>query len=394
MASVVDTSVKHFGNFMGAAAPVINGVAGSVIAAIDAFAVNGFDLKNATSLVVSGGVATLAFTGSHSARLDTVIVVAGSSVAALNGEQKVTAVEAGIVRFATAAPDGAAGGAITFKMAPLGFVKTFTGVNLATFKPSSPQASGFTLRVDDALANYAQVRGYEQMSDVNTGLKQFPPVALVTSQTWGKSDAASAAARNWWAFGDSRGFYLCIAPSANQALNSQCFYFGDLNAYKSGDAFACVLNAFPGLTPHTTGSTVNGCVGVSSRGTTAGGVARASNGVGGGQLNYSVGSAGFGTDVYSGGTGYGLGTYPNQADNSLMTHKLLSYQSVNSAFRGSYPGLLHLQQSGASNAFAPGDIVDGTGALAGRRLLAVRVGPPATAAAGVVFFDITGGWRD
>jgi hypothetical protein len=394
MTSVVDTSVKFFGNFMGAAAPVINGVAGSMIAAIDAFAVNGFDLKTATSLVVSGGVATLAFTGSHSAKVDMVIVVAGSSVAALNGEQKVTAAEAGVVRFATAAPDGAASGTITFKIAPLGFLKTFAGTSLATYKSSSPLASGFTLRVDDALANYAQVRGYEQMTDVNTGLRQFPTTATVASQTWGKSDTANATARNWWAFGDARGFYLCIAPGSGQLVNSQCFYFGDLNAYKSGDAFACVLNAFPALTPHTTGGIVNGCVGVSSRSTVAGGIARASNGIGGSQLNYTVGSAGFGSDVYSGNTGYGLGTYPNQADNSLMTHKLLSYQTVNSAFRGAYPGLLHMQQGGGGAAFAPGDIVDGTGVLAGRRLLAVRVGPPGNSTTGVIFFDITGGWRD
>lgn len=394
MASVVDTSVKHFGSFMGAAVPVINGVAGSVIAAIDAFAVNGFDLKSATSLVVSGGVATLAFTGSHSAKVDTVIHVAGSSVAALNGEQKVTAVEAGMVRFATAAPDGAAAGTITFKMAPLGFLKTFAGVNVATYKPSAPQASGFTLRVDDTLANYAQVRGYEQMTDVNTGIKQFPSTALVGAQNWGKSEVATAAARNWWAFGDARGFYLCIAPGSTYPLNSQCFYFGDLNAYKSGDAFACVLNAFNGTNPHLIASLVNGCVGATSRSVVAGGVARASTGVGGGQYNYAIGAAGFGSDQYSGASNYGLGNYPNQADNALMTHKLLSYQTVNSAWRGAYPGLLHTQQAGAGPAFLPGDIVDGSGALAGRRLLAVRVGPPGGSSYGVIFFDITGGWRD
>lgn len=393
MTSVVDTSTKFFGSYMGAAAPVASGVAGSLIAVIDAFAVNGFDLKTATSLTVAGGIATLKFSGSHSAKVDCVILVDGSSIAALNGEQKVTTVAAGSVTFATAAPDGTASGAITFKMAPLGWLKPFSGTNVAVYKPSAPQASGFCLRVDDTLANYAQVRGYEQMSDVNTGLKMFPPTSLATSQNWGKSDAASSAARSWWAFGDARGFYLCIAPGGSVPLNCQCFYFGDLNAYQSGDAFACVLNAYSSTNPHNSGSAISGCVGITSRGSVAGGVARASTGVGSGQLNYTVGAAGYGTDIYSGSTGYGLGTYPNQAGNLLMTHKLMSFQTVNSAWRGTYPGLLHTQQSGAGAAFAPGDILDGVGALAGRRLFAIRVGPPGTASNGVIFFDITGGWR-
>ena len=59
--------------------------------------------------------------------------------------------------------------------------------------------------------------------------------------------------------------------------------------------------------------------------------------------------------------------------------------------RGTLPGLLHpVQDCGC--AFATGAIVDGTGDLAGRRLMAIRTGPPASGTAGTVFLDVTGPW--
>ena len=116
MTSPVDTSVKHFHSDM-LNAPVLSGTAGSLISVLDACLVNGFDLKSATGLVVAGGVATLSFSGTHSATVGSVILVAGSSITALNGEQKVTEVASGVVRFATDEADATASGTITFKMA-------------------------------------------------------------------------------------------------------------------------------------------------------------------------------------------------------------------------------------------------------------------------------------
>ena len=94
MTSVVDTSVKHFHSAM-VGAPILNGQAGSMIALLNACLKDGFDIKVATSLTVDSGVATLAFTGSHSATVESVVLVAGSSVADLNGEQKITAIGGG-----------------------------------------------------------------------------------------------------------------------------------------------------------------------------------------------------------------------------------------------------------------------------------------------------------
>ena len=58
MASPVDTSAKFFNENL-PDAPVLNGVAGSLIGLLTACLVTGFGLRTAVSLVVSGGVATL-----------------------------------------------------------------------------------------------------------------------------------------------------------------------------------------------------------------------------------------------------------------------------------------------------------------------------------------------
>ena len=92
MASPVDTSVKHYRSDM-PSAPVLNGVAGSKIAQLEACLCTGYGLKAATSLVVAGGIATLTFAGGASAAWpEAVILVAGASNAALNDEQKVLSV--------------------------------------------------------------------------------------------------------------------------------------------------------------------------------------------------------------------------------------------------------------------------------------------------------------
>ena len=97
MASVVDTSVKHaYSSMVGA--PAISGTSGSLIAALDAFLVTGWGAKAVDSAVISNGVCRLSFaSGKSAAEVNAVISVAGASPAALNGEQRITAVANGWV---------------------------------------------------------------------------------------------------------------------------------------------------------------------------------------------------------------------------------------------------------------------------------------------------------
>ena len=121
MASIVDTSVKHACSSM-AGAPVINGTAGSLIAALKAFLVTGWGTKAVDSAAISNGVCRLTFaTGKSAAEIYSVIALSGASPAALNGEQRVTAASTTTLQFATAVADGTATGTITIKSAPVGW---------------------------------------------------------------------------------------------------------------------------------------------------------------------------------------------------------------------------------------------------------------------------------
>ncbi len=81
------TSVKYFHSEL-PGAPVLSGTAGSRIAVLDACLRDGWGLLTASGVSVAGGVATATFTASHSFEPLSVILVAGASVPAINGEQR------------------------------------------------------------------------------------------------------------------------------------------------------------------------------------------------------------------------------------------------------------------------------------------------------------------
>ncbi|RRH80119.1 hypothetical protein EH244_31065 [Variovorax beijingensis] len=398
MASVVDTSVKHFNSTM-SGAPALSGTAGSLIALLDAVLVNGFDLKNATSLTVAGGVATLAFTGSHSAQVDSVITLSGSSVAALNGEQKVTAIAPGAVKFATAAADGAASGAVTFKMAPLGFAKPFAAANVGAYKSTDIAASGFVLRVDDTTTTSARVVGYESMSDINTGVGAFPTAAQMPGGGyWAKSLSANMAAVAWAIQGDSRLFYITIQAGSSsgpvyQAAPTRCF--GDPIAFKpGGDPYACLLNFSNTSTVNsmTLGSVASGADAVVSA------CPRDYTGLGSGTLAAIYAFCGAGVSAVSGQTNL-KGAFPSAVDGGLWLSEKYLALAGSPTPRARMPGFYHCPQTGVWSTFKMNDRTPGSSLVAGRNLMAVTttgtvfsVTSDATNT-GIAFIDVTGPWR-
>ena len=398
MASPVDTSVKFFHSNM-VNASTLNGVAGSLLSILDACLVDGFDLKNATSLVVAGGIATLSFSGTHSAEKDSVILVSGSSISALNGEQKVLNKTATAVTFTTAAADGAASGTITFKMAPLGWTKQFSGTNVAVYKSSAVDALGHMLRVDDTGTTFARVVGYESMSDVNSGTGQFPTAAQVAGGGyWTKSSAANATANRWFVAGDSKFFMIHFCPylGAGTVFQGVTRGFGDIIAYRSsGDAFACVLNY------SNTSSLANQYLEGFDSANNATGVAsampRGYTGIGGAALFSCYPFVGL-TSAIS-GADVTLGTFPSYIDGTLrLSKKFFALTASGDPPRGELPGLHHCSQSGTSLTFPFGTRTTGSGQLNGRNLFSLN--PAGTWGAaitigntGASFVDVTGPWR-
>lgn len=116
------TEVKYFHHAM-KGAPVISAEKGSVIRWMNAVLVDGFGEQTATSVSVSGNVATVTCAG-HGLQKHWVISVSGATPARLNGEHRITKAYKDTFQFETVGvADGAATGTIKFKMAPAGWKK-------------------------------------------------------------------------------------------------------------------------------------------------------------------------------------------------------------------------------------------------------------------------------
>ena len=398
MASPVDTTVKFYReDFPGA--PVLNGVAGSLIGLLDACLCTGFGLRAATSLVVAGGVATLtlASDAKNGNLLHSVILVAGvtGALTALNGEQRVTWASSTELKFATAAADGTAAGTITVKTAPAGWEKKFSGTNKAVFKSLSPEANTSYLWVSDTGTTNANVRAYEAMTDVDTGTGAAPTVAqLASGGYWAKSYGANANANKFDLVADHRAmYYLPITHSGMQPtyIGQGGYFFGDILAYKSGDAYATALiSANATVTTYS----LSGNVWYGANLSAGTKLLRSYTGLGGAVDAWTppmTGSSG----LYSGDDQW-CGQFPAPADGALRLSRIRvtegGYAGGSLLMRGELPGIFHVPQTGLAAAVSRGDSVSHNG----RMLMAVYAGSDYQASAntgGRGLIDITGPWR-
>lgn len=116
------TEVKYFHHLM-KGAPDISAEKGSVVRWMNAVLVDGFGEQTATSVSVSGNVATVTC-ANHDLQKHWVISVSGATPAQLNGEHRITKAYKDTFQFETVGvADGAATGTIKFKMAPAGWKK-------------------------------------------------------------------------------------------------------------------------------------------------------------------------------------------------------------------------------------------------------------------------------
>ena len=381
--------MKFFHSDMGGA-PALSGSAGALISVLDACLKDGFGVKSVTSLVVSGGVATATVGSGHPGTVNGTVLVAGASNAALNGDQVVTATTSTTVSWATSLADGTYTGSATLKASPLGWNKPFTATNIAAYKPSSVLASGCVLRLDDTGTTTARVVAYESMSDINTGLGQFPLESQFSGgMYWPKSNSADSNARKWAVVGDGQFFALYVSPNNSYQTHGAMFGFGDIVSNRSGDAFGCAL--FGG----TSNVSFNGAFEGSDLGyshspgntPTNGYIARAATGLGSSQL---AGKMSAYLSGQSGISNSGVFTFPDPSNNGLFVSPV--DVRVGTSIRGRLPGVLHAPQF-INDALNTLSFVDGTGSYAGKKLLVLRTGTPGSTSAGPLFIDITGPWR-
>jgi hypothetical protein len=232
-------------------APVMTTGAGGIIAVLDGCLLNGFNTKTLSSLSVTSGVATATVSGGHGYSQYVIIEISGSSISALNGTHRVATVpDSTTFTFeATGVANGTATGTITAIVAtPTGWTKAFSGTNKAAYK-STTSASGFYFRIDDS-GDYSTgqpVRGYESMSDVDTGTAPFPTTGQQSTFNWRRSQNSSGN-RQWVLVADDKFFYLFVKN--NDSVNNFApMTFGDFSSFDELDDSACLLTAANVSTP-------------------------------------------------------------------------------------------------------------------------------------------------
>lgn len=394
----ISTSVKTFRYDM-VGAPVLNGVAGSMIGVLDACLVNGFGLVTVNAISVSNGIATASVSSGHGFEEYSVVLISGASPATLNGEKRVLSRTANTFTFdAAGISNQSATGTISAKVAPAGWEKVFSGTNRAVYRSKDPEGTRMYLRVDDTKANNARVVGYESMRDVNTGVNPFPTTAQVSGGLyWAKASDTSTTARGWEIFADSRTFYTKISTSSTTNISAGVPHgFGDFNSEKSSDSYACLINGTAVAAHDDVYGLRSDSLSFCRTSLTVEGLhqylTRSYTGIGGSVPSMRRSQFPVNADTFSGsGDGNHL-SYPNGPNNGLVVCKTLILEGGPN-FRGSLRGFFYAPQKIPMSSFSPKTTVDGQGDFQGRKLVAVASAESTTSdASSISFIDVTGPW--
>jgi hypothetical protein len=382
-------------------APQISGTPATLIAALDAFLLNGFGQVTALSVTVSGGIATATLNSGQSFDKHTVVLVEGATTpAALNGEARVLGATSSSITWATTAPDGAATGVITIKVAPVGsWEKAFSGSNLAVYRSTDPASAKFCYRVEDSGTTVARLRGFETMSDGDTGSGLFPTDAQISGGGYlQKSTAANATAVYYHLVADSRTVLMAVAAASSgnaTYLAAPVRGFGDmLPVAQGGDAWSAAISC----TTTSTQSNSSGAFDASSVGSPSIYMARVFGGASGSTIATSLTAVGA-VDSGSSGNDGSFGALGASIDGRLWYGRRLLRNGTAAAgpVRAEVPGLLHIPQSGVLSSIPAGSVIGGAGEYAGRLLLATANrtsgGGLASTPDGVNLIDISGPWR-
>ena len=382
------TSVKYFHSEL-PGAPVLSGTAGSRIAVLDACLVNGWGLLTASGVSVAGGVATATFTASHSFEPLSVILVAGASVPAINGEQRVTSTASLSISWpAPGVADGPVSGTITIKLAPAGWVK-MSGTNKAAYKSGNVSASGCWIQIDDTGAQLARLRAYDAMTDVDTGTGPTPTDAQQSGGLYMScSSTATTAARKWIVAASDKFCILLIAYSASYPNDYAPYAFGDFPSLKSGDAYPFILAADTGS---YVSSTYIGDGALNGAGSAVGVFVVRNYTQVGGAMPAKLAKPG----LFASSGASTLPPGPNPVNNSLELCPTLIYEGtgINANRRGTLPGVYGLPHF-VGTAYDNKQAIPAAAGLPGHVLIGVRYYSATDVAQGYRYaIDITGPWE-
>lgn len=334
----------HFFHSGMVGSPTNTNAAGSTLAIIDAILVTGFNLQSVLSATVASEVMTVNYAAPHLYE-DKVLIrldgASGGSIvrrATVTGSQVLTIPAPGFT-------DGAVAGTLSTRVAPADWERVFSGTGKAVFrsKVEGPGSTRFYYRVSDGLiGGSARLRGFESMTDVDTGIGPFP--GIDGSQGAQIIRADSSVAREWVAVADQRTVYFALSRVSPETY---CSHFGDEQPFSSADLFCASVGA--------------GFYGQLSQAANATQRPRPSSGVGTAQTASKT--APFGASGASGRA------YPSPVDGGMVfVRPIMGIDGVaaSSAIRSVFRGLMHCSARPMSGSWIVLPAVDG---VAGRVLV-------------------------
>jgi hypothetical protein len=349
----MSTSVHYFHSGM-PGAPVLNGTAGTMLAVLDACLINGWGASNADSVTISGGIATLIRAAGHSAEVGSVVLIAGATVTGgdINGERRVLTAASDRYTFdATGIPNQTATGTINQRIAPVGWTKPFSATDLAVYRAPDVTGNRFFLRVDDSEVGNARVRGYETMSDANTGTGLFPKLDSHPGAGgfWARG-ADTTTPSPWVIVADGKTLYYAANYYASSYSNPERLalvgVFGDVVKVGSTDQFASVI-----LCPATE-RRFNAPGGSSWEldyrqvDSTSFNLARAHHGIGlAVQASNGWADAITPTNAYKSGANVLAMPFPNSSDGGIYIAPVVVFENATRVLRGTLPGLFAFPQN-------------------------------------------------
>ena len=376
-------------------APVLTGENSKLIDLLDAILVNGYTTASVTSIVESGTNYTVTLAVANSTLVvGNYLLFAGGSPGGVNIAMMINAVTDSTHVVCTGPGGlGSITGTITYRKAPLAWTKPYTGTNKAVFRSADTGSNQFYLRVLDdgsvTSALQAMIRGYETMSDVDTGTGLFPTVAQLANGLYcRKSATANSTARAWTLIGDDRTFYLIVNTGDSDAAAWHEIGFGHFISFKSGDGF----NTFIGGNPTTNSSnSPNGLTGSLPLGniSTANLYVARSYSQAGTALACALGgysnTASINLIGIASVAGGSLLTYPNASDSGLYVQPFMVNES--GLVRGRMPGMYGPLHQAPLTFY---DLSTGIAGLPGATLIALSI--TYSGGKGQIMHDVFGPW--
>jgi hypothetical protein len=285
-----------------------------------------------------------------------------------------------------------------------GWTKEFSGTHLAVYRMGTGgSARRMRIRVADSQAQRSNVRGFDNMTDANTGTEPFPTVAQFAGDSNNgmfvhKSNTADTTARPWVCLATPTFFYFLPQPNvtsiASMNTSGCALAFGEYVSYLSGFEHNVVIVAGANSSI-TVGASFGAIDNRTSPSTSIGAqfICRQRNNVAGAVLfakeitspwarNSGIGPMG----ITTGGP-----PFPDPVDGvgRCSRVRMLSLDSTWARI-GHFPGLWVPHGQGYVGNHL--DEIDGSNTLSGRRYLILRVNGAANASTnelGQLFFDTT-----